>query len=58
MSGLAGVVAEINEKLNDSPELINEDPFGEGWIIKLKVSDAAAYDSLLSPEDYQAKLSL
>ena len=47
---VGGEVVEVNEALNDSPEKINEDPYGEGWIIKLRVSDEG---NLLSASDYE-----
>lgn len=47
-----GKVTEVNTALEDSPELINEDPYGEGWIAVLEVSDAAELDGLLSVEEY------
>ena len=47
-----GEVTEFNESLNDSPELVNKDPYGEGWMIKIKMSDPSQLDQLLSPEDY------
>ena len=53
-SPIDGVVTEINEKLLDHPELVNEDPFGEGWIIKARTTDAAALDRLMSATDYDA----
>ena len=53
-SPIDGVVTEINEKLLDHPELVNEDPFGEGWIIKAAMADAAALDGLMSAADYDA----
>ena len=56
-SGLTGVVTEVNKKLSDSPEAVNEDAFGDGWMIKLKVSDTSAYDKLLTAEAYQAQLA-
>jgi glycine cleavage system H protein len=55
-SGVSGVVTEINGRLENSPELVNDDPFGEGWMIKLKVSDPAALDGLLTAEAYEAQL--
>lgn len=55
-SGVSGVVTEINGRLENSPELVNDDPFGEGWMIKLKVSDPAALDALLTAEAYEAQL--
>ena len=53
-SPIDGVVTEINEKLLDHPELVNEDPFGDGWIIKATMADAAALDGLMSAADYDA----
>ena len=47
---VGGEVVEVNEALNDSPEKINEDPYGEGWIVKLRVSDEG---DLLSASDYE-----
>ena len=47
-----GEVTEFNESLNDSPELVNKDPYGEGWMIKIKMSDPSQLDQLLSSEDY------
>jgi len=52
-SPLSGKVAEVNKTLLKSPELINEDPYGKGWIIKIKVSDEKEIEKLLSPEEYQ-----
>lgn len=53
---LDGTVIEFNEKLEDAPELLNSDPYGEGWIIKLQVKEGADLATLLSAEDYQAIL--
>ena len=47
-----GEVVEINEALEDNPELVNDDPYGDGWMIKLKVSDASQLESLLSASEY------
>lgn len=55
-SGVSGVVTEINGRLEESPELVNDDPFGEGWMIKLKVSDPSALNALLTAEAYEAQL--
>jgi glycine cleavage system H protein len=52
-SPVSGVVVEINEALEDAPELLNEDAF-ENWIIKVKISDEAELDSLLDAAAYQA----
>ncbi|MCH8799684.1 MAG: glycine cleavage system protein GcvH [Chloroflexi bacterium] len=53
-SPITGLVTEINEKLLDHPELVNEDPFGEGWLIKVTMSDIAETEGLLSAQDYDA----
>jgi glycine cleavage system H protein len=49
---VSGEILEFNESLNSSPELVNSDAFGEGWIIKIKLSDPAELDSLLSADAY------
>jgi len=51
---LSGEVVEINESLTDSPESINEDPYGGAWLIKVKLNNKAELESLMSPEDYKA----
>ena len=50
---VGGEVVAVNEALEDAPELINKDPFGEGWIFKLKVADEAEVDNLLDAESYE-----
>ncbi len=55
-AGVSGTVAEVNAKLNDSPELVNNDSFDGGWMIKVKVSDAAQHAALLSAGDYEKQL--
>ena len=50
---LGGKVIETNPKLEDKPELVNEDPYGEGWIIKIDISDISEISSLLSYQDYK-----
>ena len=50
---LSGKVIETNFELEDRPELVNEDPYGEGWIIKIDISDISESSSLLSYEDYK-----
>lgn len=50
--GVSGVVSAVNDRLSDSPELVNNDPFGEGWLIKIKVTNAGEMDHLLSAADY------
>lgn len=50
---MGGEVVAVNEGLLDSPELMNADPYGEGWIIKIEPADNAEWDELLSPEAYE-----
>ena len=50
---LEGEIIEINQELDDSPELLNEDPYGEGWIFILELNDAASIDNLLSAKEYR-----
>ncbi len=51
---ITSTVLEVNNELNDNPELVNTDPYGKGWMVKVAVSDAAEIDGLLSAEDYKA----
>lgn len=51
---LSGEITEFNEELEDEPELVNTDPYGKGWMIKLKFSDNSQLDGLMSAEDYKA----
>ncbi|MBM55599.1 MAG: glycine cleavage system protein H [Euryarchaeota archaeon] len=53
---VAGEVLEFNQALEDDPSLINNDPFGEGWIIKVKVSDTADLEALMDADAYAASL--
>jgi len=50
---LSGEIIEFNTGLEDAPELVNSDPYGDGWMIKVKISDASEIDSLLSSEAYK-----
>ena len=54
---LSGEITEVNEGLKDSPEQINEDSYGEGWLVKVKLSDPGEIDSLLDAESYRSGLS-
>ena len=54
MMPITGEVIEVNPKLDDEPELVNTDPYGEGWIIKVSIEDEAELDELLSSADYKA----
>ncbi|MGJ5641785.1 glycine cleavage system protein GcvH [Formosa sp. S-31] len=51
---LSGEIIEFNEGLEDEPEVVNSDPYGAGWMIKIKFSNPEELDSLLSDEDYKA----
>jgi glycine cleavage system H protein len=50
---LGGSVIEVNETLNDSPEQVNEDPYGDGWMIRIKVDNPAQVDALLTSIEYE-----
>jgi glycine cleavage system H protein len=50
---VAGEVLAVNELINDQPELVNNDPYGEGWMIKISIADPAELDTLLDAEGYQ-----
>jgi glycine cleavage system H protein len=49
---LSGEILELNEALEGNPELVNSDPYGEGWMVKIKVSNRSELDELLGAEDY------
>lgn len=51
---VSGEIIEFNETLEDEPEKVNNDPYGEGWMIKVKCSDVSQLDDLLSAEEYKA----
>jgi glycine cleavage system H protein len=50
---LSGEIIEFNEALESNPEIVNSDPYGEGWMIKIKISNSGEIDSLLSSESYK-----
>jgi glycine cleavage system H protein len=54
---LSGEIVEVNTALGDSPEAINDDPYGEGWLVKVRLSDVSEKDSLMDVAAYQAQLS-
>jgi glycine cleavage system H protein len=54
---LSGEVIEINEALVNSPELVNEDPYGEGWLVKVRLSDPSEADELMDHETYEGSLT-
>jgi glycine cleavage system H protein len=51
---VSGSIAEVNPKLNDNPELVNSDPYGDGWMVKMKVNSQADVDALMDAAAYQA----
>ena len=53
---LAGEITAVNEALEDTPELMNQDPYGEGWIIRMKLNDPSAVSGLMSAADYKAEI--
>ncbi len=53
MSPVSGTVIEVNEDLEDSPDVINEDPYGDGWIVRLKLSDPSELKGLMDAEAYE-----
>ncbi len=55
-SPLSGEIIEVNEELTGSPELVNKDPYGKGWVFKIRVDNPGEYDSLLTPEKYAEKV--
>lgn len=54
---ISGEVLEFNHTLEDEPQKVNEDPYGEGWMIKVKVEDSSQIDALLSAEEYKALIA-
>jgi len=50
---VAGKVIAVNEKLADTPEVVNKDPYGDGWMIRIEISDASQLDELLTAEQYK-----
>jgi glycine cleavage system H protein len=55
-SPVTGEVTEANDALSDSPELVNQDPYGDGWIMRIKLSNPSELDELLDAESYEATL--
>jgi glycine cleavage system H protein len=53
---MAGTVVSRNDALEQTPELVNSDPYGDGWLLEVRPADPGAVDSLLSAEDYRAKV--
>jgi len=53
---VSGEVLEVNDKLESTPEVVNEDPYGDGWLVKIKLSDPSELESLLDPAAYKETL--
>jgi glycine cleavage system H protein len=54
---LSGEVIEVNDALSDAPEQINEEPYGSGWLVRIRIADAAEADDLLDAQSYEGSLS-
>ena len=54
---LSGEIVEVNEALSDSPEKINEDPYGDGWLVKVRLSDPSEVDDLMDSSAYEGSLA-
>jgi glycine cleavage system H protein len=50
---MTGQVVEVNDALTDSPEIINSDPYGDGWLVKVRLSDSSEIDNLMDADEYQ-----
>jgi glycine cleavage system H protein len=55
---VSGTILEVNQELEASPELVNEDPYGKGWMVKISISDASQLDGLLSADSYSELLGV
>jgi glycine cleavage system H protein len=55
---VTGTVTEVNPALNNQPDLVNTDPYGEGWMVKITIADVADVDSLLSADDYKTVIGV
>jgi glycine cleavage system H protein len=54
---ISGTVTAVNEELFDAPELVNTDPFGDGWMLEIDLADEAELDDLLSPDEYEDQIA-
>lgn len=54
---ISGEVIEVNAAIEDAPESVNDEPYGSGWMIKVKISDTSELDDLMTPADYQAMVA-
>jgi glycine cleavage system H protein len=57
ISPLSGEVTAVNEALSDAPETVNEDPYGDGWLVRIKLSETAEVDDLMDASTYEGSLS-
>jgi glycine cleavage system H protein len=57
ISPLSGEIVAVNDALSDTPETVNEDPYGDGWLVRVKLSDPSEQESLLDASAYEASLS-
>ena len=55
---VSGKIAEFNSPINDNPAIVNKDPYGEGWIIKMELTNPSELDSMLSPEEYKKQVGV
>ena len=55
---VSGEVLEVNKNLESNPEVVNKDPYGEGWMIKIRINDTAELDNLLSAEQYKGLIGI
>jgi glycine cleavage system H protein len=53
---ISGEIVEVNERLSDDPGLVNSDPYGKGWLVRIRVTDEGELEELMSPEDYSAHI--
>ena len=54
---LSGEITEVNEALSEKPEVVNDDPYGEGWLVKIRLADSSETDALMDAAAYEATLS-
>jgi glycine cleavage system H protein len=57
VSPLSGEVLEVNQKAVDEPEIVNEDPYGDGWLVRIRMADASEVDALLDADAYKAHVA-
>jgi len=54
---VSGEVVAVNEALHDQPELVNEDPYGDGWLLEIEVSDESEFEELMDADEYEAQIA-